>query len=339
MRSVVFSHLGARNRRVKVGPGIGLDNAAISIGRGRVLIITVDPVSVVPGFGLSLSAWLSVHHLASDFTASGSEPEFATFAYNFPASMPAADRAEFVRRVGAECEKLSVSIVGGNTGSYPGGAFTVVGTGSMLGTATEGGYVTPAMARVGDAVLMTKHAALEATGSLANSFPKLVEKEVGGRVASAARRAIRACTTVDDARVAKRVGLGKDALTSMHDATEGGVLGALHEMALASRRSFEVDPVRIPVPFEAREVCRVFGLDPLRTMGEGALLLTCRRGVVDEVLRGMARAGLPVTQIGNVKDGSGLWLASRGLRRQRFEPAPDGYWAAYDRATRRSRMV
>ncbi len=339
MRRAVFSHLGARNRRVKVGPDAGLDNAVISIGGGRVLILTVDPISIVPGFGMRLSAWLSVHHLASDFTTSGSDPEFATFTYNFPPSLPSAEREEFVRRVGEECGELGVSIVGGNTGSYPGAAFTVVGTGSMLGTAREGEYVTPAMARAGDVVLMTKHAAIEATGSLANTFPGLVEKELGGRVASLARRTIRACTTVEDARAARRAGLGMGAVTSMHDATEGGVLGALHEMALASRRAFEVDPASIPLPFEASEVCRLFGLDPLRTMGEGALLLTCPRVVAEEVLRRMARAGVPATEVGAVKDGEGLWLTSQGRRRQRFEPAPDGYWAAYDRAARRTRII
>ncbi len=332
MRRAVFHHLGARSRRVRVGPGTGFDNAVVSLGRGRVLIVTVDPISVVPGFGSRLSAWLGVHLVASDYTASGSDPEFATFTYNFPQSMQSSDREKFIRGIGSECKKLGISVIGGNTGSYPGASFTVVGTGSMLGTAAESGYVTPAMAQVGDRVLMTKHAAIEATGSLANSFPALMEDKLGRTVAGRAKRVIHACSTVEDARTARRVGVGKDALTSMHDATEGGVLGALWEMASASHHAFEVDPSRIPVPGVVAKVCQVFGLDPLRTMGEGSLLLTCNPRRAEELSRRMARAGSPAAEIGVVKEGTGLWLSS-GRGRQKFEPGPDGYWEAYSAAS------
>ena len=334
MARAVFSHLGAASGRVRVGPGFGLDNAVISVGQGRVLILTLDPVSVIPGLGTKLSAWLSVRLIASDYTASGCDPEFATFGFNFPPEMPASDREGYLRSVGEECRRLGVSIVGGNTGSYPGAAFTVVGTGSMLGFAEKGRYVTPAMARVGDEVFVTKHAAIEATGSLANSFPAL-EESVGPRAFARAKRTIHSCSTVEDARVASRVGLGKEGVTSMHDATEGGVLGGLHEMSVASRKSFEIDPSRIPVPEEVAETCGAFGLDPLRTMGEGALLLTCNPHRSDELRRKMTRAEIVMSEIGRVKGGEGLWLTGGGSRRRRFAPAPDAYWAAYARASRK----
>ncbi len=339
MEGTVFSHLGARGRRVSVGPGRGLDNAVLSIGLGRALILTVDPISILPEFGMRLSAWLSVHLIASDYTSSGCDPEFATFTYNFPRSTHAAGREEYIRSIGSECKKLGVSIVGGNTGSYPGAAYTVVGTGSMLGTAAAGKYVTPSMARAGDVVLVTKHAAIEATGSLAISFTDFVEAKLGRAVASRARNTIRFCSTVEDARAARRVGLGRDAVTAMHDATEGGILGALDEMAYASRHAFEVDPSTIPVPDEVAKVCSLFGLDPLRTMGEGALLITCHPGQVDELRRKVTKAGYPLTEIGRVKEGEGLWLSRPGSRNLKFSPVPDRYWAAYAKGTRRRHII
>lgn len=329
----VYPNLGEKREAVLVGPGRGLDNAAISLPDGGVMILTVDPVSMIPAVGARVSAWLSVHLIASDITASGVDPEFAAFSYNFPPEVSAAQRDAYLRSVGDECKRLGIAIVGGNTGSYPGSRFTVIGAGTMLGASQEGAFVTPAMAMPGDSILMTKHAAIEATASLASSFPGLVAGEVGDSAAARARAMLKLCTTVGDAQAARKVGLGTEGITSMHDATEGGILGALDEMSSASGRAFAVDPGKIPVSSEAASVCSLFGLNPLETMSEGALLITCRPQRVEELLKTMRRGGGPVTLIGSVGRGHGLLLSGRDGRTRAFRPGPDGYWGAYERAS------
>ncbi len=334
MEKVVFRNLGRASNKMKIGPGRGMDNAIVSLGAGRVMILTVDPVSAVPAFGMKLSAWLSVHLIASDYTTSGAEPELATFSYNFPETMTQTEREEYVRSVSDECKKIGVSIAGGHVGSYPGGGFTVIGAGSMFGFASEGEYVAPSMARAGDAILMTKHAAIEAVASLAVSFPRFTESRVGHALVTEAKAMIRLCTTVKDALAARRIGLGGGGVTSMHDATEGGVLGALDEMASASKKAFLIDASTIPVTTQARAVCAAFGLDPLRTLGEGALVITCSPARVPEIERAMGCEGVPVRKIGEVKEGNGLRLRHTQTTKK-FLPGPDRYWAAYDRAVRR----
>ncbi len=333
MERAVYGHLGRPTRRLRVGPGRGLDNAVIEAGRGRALVVTVDPISAVPAFGMELSAWLSVHLVASDFTASGVDPQFSVFSYNFPREMAEPDRELYVASVGDECRRLGVTVAAGHTGSYPGGGYTVIGSGSMLGFASEGSYVTPSMAREGDAILVTKHAGIEATASLALSFPAFTAERVGAAAAGRAAGLARQCTTVEDARSARRAGIGRHGVTSMHDATEGGVLGALEEMAWASGRGFKVDAEEIPVAAEAEAVCGAFGIDPLRTMGEGALLITCSPSKVRELERAMSKARIDLAEIGTVERSGGLLL--RGSRKRAAAGGSDPYWAAYDRAVRR----
>ena len=335
MEEVVYANLGHGSRSVRVGPGRGLDNGVVSVGRGRVMILTVDPMSAIPGLGMRRSAWLSVHLIASDYTASGCDPELALFSYNFPETMGGDEREEYVREVGAECKALGVAIAGGHTGSYPGAGFTVIGAGSMIGFAPERGYLTPSMARAGDSLVMTKCAAIEATASLALSFPAFMETRLGPDLAKKARDMYKLCTTVRDARLAREVGLGRTGITSMHDATEGGVLGAMEEMASASAKAFVVDSRKIPVPAEVKAVCSAFDIDPLATMGEGALLITCAPTRVSELCGTLGRSGIPATEIGRVKAGGGLWLEREGKGPLRRRAARDPYWAAYDRSTRR----
>ncbi len=94
----------------------------------------------------------------------------------------------------------------------------------------------------------------------------------------------------------------------MHDATEGGVLGALDEMAHASTKAFVVDTNSILVSEETKSVCSAFGIDPLTSLSEGTMLLTCRPGRVNKLREKMLGSGLRIADVGFVETGTGLWL-------------------------------
>lgn len=328
---VLLKNTGAPSADVIVGPGIGLDNAVIRIGGGRVMVVTADPLSIVPSLGMKDSAWLTVHELASDFTSSAVSPQFAVLDYNLPQSLGMPDFEKYTRSLSEECSSLGISIVGGHTGRYPGADFTVVGGGMLMGTAEEDRYVTPAMAGEGDVVLMTKSAAIEATAVLARSFPEKVEQGVGGRMARRAARLLRSCSTVEDARTASSVGTRREGVTSMHDATEGGVAGGLYELARASMRSLTVDAEEVSVSEECELVCSLFGLDPLTTLGEGSLIITCKRDVSREVLGRLSGRSIRAKVIGRVGDRGGgrLLVKKKGTAKPYAPPRDDPYWRVY----------
>jgi hydrogenase expression/formation protein HypE len=336
LEDLVFRNLGAASRAVVVGPRNGFDNAILSLGSDRRLIITSDPLSIIPSVGMVRSAWLSVHLLASDFTTTGLKPQFAVLDFNLPSELSRSELGTYLKAIGDECRRLGVTIVGGHTGRYPGAGFTVVGGGALLGVCREGEYLTPAMARDGDAILITKGAAIEATAILSNAFPKIIERRFGRRVATKARGYLSLCSTVNDALTAGEVGVGT-AVTSMHDATEGGTLGGLHEHALAADAAFIVDQDQIFISEETREVCSLFGIDPLRSISEGTLIITCRPSAVERLREGLSRVGVGNFVVGKVEKGGkiGLWLSSGRSSPRRFTPSKrDPYWDAYSLGTR-----
>ena len=334
LEKVVFSSLGAKRDEVLSGPGHGLDNSVISLGGRKVLLATSDPLSVIPSVGLKRSAWLSVHLLASDMTTSGVPPQFAMLDFNLPAKMELPEVGVYLRAVGKECERLGISIAGGHTGRYPGSGYTVVGGGTMFAVADKEGYVTPAMAREGDVVLMTKGAGIGASAVLARSFPKTVGRKVGQALLRRARSRIGDCSTVADALAAASTGL-RTSVTSMHDATEGGVLGGLFELSLACDAPVFVSEEKIHVSKEAAAVCAAFGLDPLVTLSEGTLLITCRKKAVERVEAALAAVRVPCYQIGRIGakgSATGLWSASS---EKPIDPGRDEYWRAYSESVER----
>lgn len=337
LESSVFRNLGAARPELVVGPGEGLDNAVVSIGGGKALVLTSDPLSYIPEVGPEASAWLTVHLLASDLSTSGVPPQFAMFDFNLPPALDLVSAGAYLKAVGRECKRLGIAIAGGHTGRYAGSGYTVVGGGTMLGVCGEDSYVTPAMAGEGDAVLITKGAPIGATAVLAASFPEVVEARAGSRVLRKARARMRDCSTVADAAAAARVGL-RSRVTAMHDATEGGVLGAASELSSACGLPVFVDAEKVQVPEECEAVCEAFALDPLTTLSEGTLVVTCKRSAVQALAGALAGAGVESCEVGRVGkrgEGSGLWLSSGGSTPRRHRPGRDGYWEAYAKAAGR----
>ena len=86
----------------------------------------------------------------------------------------------------------------------------------------------------------------------------------------------------------------------MHDVTEGGLLGALREVAQASGLGLSVEQQRIPVLPECRAVCQALDLDPLGLLGSGALLITLAASEVPLLLSALRAQSIPAYEIGRM---------------------------------------
>ncbi len=118
----------------------------------------------------------------------------------------------------------------------------------------------------------------------------------------------------------------------MHDPTEGGVAGALHEVADASGKGFVLLADRVPVSTEARRVCAHFAIDPLELISSGALLLCVAPTHCATLLAAFQAAGLAAADIGFVVSDGQRRVSQRGgteLPLPRAEQ--DALWTALGR--------
>lgn len=335
---VIAPHLGATRPEVLVGPRAGQDSAIVRLGGGRVLAVTTDPLSVVPALGLAASARLSCHLIASDLWTTGIAPAWGSITFNLPPRMDDADLEAYWLAMSDEWARLGVSVVTGHTGRYAGCDYSIIGAGTLMGVGDESGYLTPAMASPGDRVIVTKGCAVEATAIAAWLFPKRLGARLDAAGVARARATLGQVSVVADCRAALRVGVRERGVTALHDATEGGVLGGLLELARACGHDLAVERSRIPLTPEAQAACEVFGTDPYWTLSEGALIATARPALAAAVLAALAAADIPAAEVGEVVPGSGaLRLAEPGGGASVLtEPQADPYWPAYERAVAES---
>lgn len=330
---IILPHLGRHRPEVLVGPLNGVDVGITDLGHGLVMATTTDPVFVVPAYGWERSAWFAVHILASDAVTSGLAPQYLTMDLNLPLSMGRADFEAFWRVVHRECDAIGMAIVSGHTGRYHGCSYPMIGGATVICVGPKERYVTPTMAQVGDVVLLTKGAAVEAAGLFAVTFPQRIARALGAEFAQRAQGIFWQMSVVKDALVAASVGVRDNGVTAMHDATECGVYGGLFEVARAANVGLRIDRDQILVQDDIRKICELFAIDPYVSISEGTLILTCRPHRVSEVLSRLAAEGIPAMQVGEVVPPQyGIRLCTAGREQVLEHPRVDPFWAAFGRA-------
>jgi hydrogenase maturation factor len=330
----IAPHLGATRPDVLLGPRAGTDAALLRVGAGRVIAVTTDPLSIVPALGMADSARLACHLLASDLWTTGIPPAWASVTFNLPPHLSDADFAAYWQAMADEWRALDVAVVAGHTGRYEGCDFSIVGAATLIGLGDEGRTVSPEWVKPGDRVLLTKGCAIEATAIAARMFPEWLLPRLEEDGLARARAMLAQVSTVADARAAVRAGVRDRGVTMLHDATEGGVLGGLVEVARATRHDVRVERARIPLAAETRAVCETMGIDPYWTLSEGTLIVTVRPAMAIPVLAALADEGIAAVEIGEVVRGDGrLWLTEAdGVVSHLARAEPDPWWPAYRRA-------
>jgi hydrogenase maturation factor len=242
--------------------------------------------------------------------------------------------AEYWKAFHAECKRLGIAIVGGHTGKYQGCGYSIIGGGVMYTVCDEERYLTSEMATSGDDIILTKGVAVETTAILTRAFPRTIKKVLGARLFEKAWRYLSKVSTVKDALIAASVGIHRDGVTAMHDATEGGVIAAVLELANASGLGTELDVDKISISDETREICKFFRIDPLTSLSEGTLIIASRPNRTAKVLSELNLAGIPSQIVGRFtsKKRSAQAITRRGRVRLTY-PSSDPYWRAYWKGT------
>jgi hydrogenase maturation factor len=334
---VILPRLGRRRADVLVPPQHGVDVGIIDIGGGRVMAMTTDPVFIVPQYGWRRAAWFAVNILASDAATSGLAPTHMAVDLNLPLSMTRAEFEDMWRPFAAECDRLGIAIVTGHTGRYSGCGYPMVGGATVMSIGPVDRYVTPRGAQVADKVIVTKGAAIEASGLFAVTFPDRVAAAYGESFATRAECIFYQMSVVEDCLTAVQAGVRDDGVTAMHDATECGVWGGLFEVAQASRVGMVVDKDKILVQEAVAKICSLFAIDPYSSISEGTLVISCRPHKADEVVRRLAERGIPSSIVGEVVPAEkGLVYVEDGRRKPLVHPRVDPFWSAFDREIARA---
>jgi len=283
----------AADARVRLRPGPGLDCAVVDLG-DRLLVFKSDPIT----FATVDIGWYLVQVNANDLATTGAVPRWLLLTMLLPedSSTPALVE-QWMEQVYGACRALSIDVIGGHT-EVTHGLTRPILAGTLIGEAEPGRLVTPRGAQPGDRLLLTKGVPIEATALLAREFAGRLR----GYLSAAELAEAQAYLTHPGLSVVREATLALQAgqVRAMHDPTEGGLAGALWELAEACGHALWFAPAQVPVPPLAARVCEAFGLDPLAAIASGALLLTAPPADAIAISAALGAAGIACAEIGGV---------------------------------------
>jgi len=293
-RKYVFDRLGKKDPRVIIGSGLGEDAGVVAVGDAY-LVSHTDPITEAK----SHIGKIAVQVSSNDVAVKGAKPEWSLVTILLP-HLEEALLDWITAEIDATSKRLGISIVGGHTEV----AFSVnapIVSISTFGIA-KGSLLDVKRIRPGQTIIMVNEAGIEGTAVIAldhgDMIPDLAD------VVERSKRFIDELSVAEDALAVSQLGA-----VSAHDPTEGGVIAGLLEMALSSHTMFNVNAEKIAIRKETEAICQKLGLDPLKLLSSGALLLTAEpdnAGRILDAFRGRARV------IGRVEEGEGLLLEGKG---------------------------
>jgi hydrogenase expression/formation protein HypE len=311
LKKCIFSNIGIKRPEVLVHSKIGEDCSVVQFG-DNCCVLSTDPIT---GARSSIGK-LSVHISCNDIASCGVEPLGILVTILVPRCCSEDDILSLMNEINDAATSINVEILGGHTEVTDAVNKIVIST-TAVGKGPVGRFVTSSGAEAGDYIIVTKYAGLEGTSIIASDYEDYLKGKLGEDIVNEAKKYINMISVVKEGIIG-----GKMGAKSMHDATEGGLLGALWEVAEASGVGFEIDEHDIPVTYETKAICSAVKIDPLKLISSGMMVMTSK--CKDALIKSLKGQGINASCIGKIiGDAKRRVLVSKGCEKEVLPPQAD----------------
>ena len=321
LKRSVLDRIKVKNGEVWSGAGIGHDCAIFpSAAEGAMAYCTQEAVLATPGGeGTDEDAFMTmaglVQKCANNLAAGGARPVGAMITL----FLPEETQEDILRQLMAEgaekCGELSMEIVGGQTRiSASVNAPVAVVTGIGITDSTRREKAAP-----GQDVVVSKWIGLQGTAVLAKRHEAGLLQRYPEYLVRRAQEFDRYLSILPEAEAACRAGV-----CAMHDASEGGIFGALWELAQGAGVGLRIDLRKLPLRQETVEVCECCNVNPYELMSGGCLVMTAQDG--PGLAAALEAEGIPAAVVGKVTADNGRILVNGEEIRYMNRPERDGVY-------------
>ena len=317
LKRSVLKQIHTKREEVVLGAGVGEDCAAVKLAEDEVFVISTDPIT---GTATDIGN-LAIHITMNDLASAGAEPIGVMLTILLPEESEEGELKKIMGQMEVVCAQAKVQIMGGHTEVTRAVRQPLVNV-CGVGKAKTGKLVSTAGARPGDDILVSKWIGLEGTSIIAKEKEEELLTRFSGSFVKTARDFDRYLSVLPEARLAADFGV-----SAMHDVTEGGIYGALWELAEASGIGLEIDLKAIPIRQETVEICEHFGLNPYYLISSGCMLMAGDRG--HDLVRELRKEGIPAAVIGKAVNGKARRILNGGEECFLERPKTDELYKIY----------
>lgn len=256
-----------------------------------------------------------IYRCANNLAAGGASPIAVQIGLVLPESLNETDLKALMGQAEDACSRLSMQIAGGQTlVSKAVNAPLAVITG--YGRVARKGYKAFGEIRPGQDIVISKWIGLEGTAVLAKNFRERLLTRYPEHLVEEAAGFGRYLSVMPEAAIAVESGV-----CGMHDASKGGIFGALWELAEGAGVGLKVDLKKLPLRQETVEVCEYCNVNPYELLSGGSLVMTATDG--EALVEALKTRDIPATVVGRTTDGRERILMNEGEVRYMERPRGD----------------
>ena len=284
-----INHFAVKRNDVFLRPKTGEDCSAVLFGE-ELCILSADPIT---GAEQDIG-YIAVHINCNDIASSGAEPIGILLTVLLPEGSSEAVLCDIMEGAYEAAKEIGIEILGGHTEVTNAVNKTIV-SGAVIGRTDKNHFISTGGAKVGQDVIMTKCAGLEGTVILAKEYETILSKKIDTHLLQKAKSMRGFLSVIKESRIAKNMGA-----TAMHDVTEGGILGAIWEVADCSGTGIIVELEKIPVKEETRAICHAGKISPYELISSGSMIITAFDG--KKIVQALSEQGIESAIIGKITE-------------------------------------
>lgn len=290
LKRSILKQIKTKRAEVLVGAGVGEDCAAIALAPDEVMVLSTDPIT---GTTKDIGKW-AVMVSANDIASSGAEVIGMLVCAMLPPDVSEAELKEAMQQIEVSCEELNIQVVGGHT-EITDAVTRPILTMTGIGKVKKDRFLATGGAKPGQDIVITKWIGLEGTSILAKEKEEELLSKFPRHLVDEAKDYDRMMSVIPEAAIAVKSNVG-----AMHDITEGGVFGALWELAESAGVGLTVDLKKLPIKQATVEICNYYDINPYELMSSGSMLMVVDNG--HDLVRALEQEQIHAAVVGKVTD-------------------------------------
>ncbi len=313
LKKVILDKIDHFRSDVIVPAGVGEDSAVVDLG-DYLLVVSSDPIT-----GAEKNAgFIAVNVSCNDLAAAGAEPFGIQVVLLLPASLGEKNAAKIMDEIVETAKSMEIEVLGGHTEITDLVQKPII-TVTALGKARKEELTSSSAAELGDNLYVSKGIGIEGSYILANDYEDyLINKGVSRDSIDKASKYLDLLSVIPESRIAR-----KNNVKAMHDVTEGGVYGAIAEMAAASGLGYVIEADNFKIRTEVKDICSKLDIDPAGLISSGSMLMAAAPDI--DLISLFSKNGIELVKVGRLIE-NGSYIEENGAMEEFSLPAEDELW-------------
>ncbi len=313
LKKTILDKINHFRSDVLVGAGTGEDSAVVDFG-DYMLVVSSDPIT-----GAEKNAgFLAVNVASNDIAAAGAEPFGIQVVLLLPPELEEDKSEEIMKDIVTAAKDIEVEVLGGHTEitDLVDKPIIVV---TSLGRAKKNELTSSSSAEFGDILYISKGMGIEGSYILVSDYEDyLLEQGVNPASIQSVKKYINKLSVLPESRIAR-----KNGVKALHDVTEGGVYGAVAEIAAASGLGYLIEKDNFVINKEVADICDKLNIDPAGLISSGTMLMAAPKELdLNEIFKD---SGIEIFRVGKLLK-KGQYILENGARKPFTVPEKDELW-------------